>query len=338
MRDAHSLLAGIAILAAAGCSLSEVNDCPLHPGSNSNTYGLSYDVRQPEKCPVSLGAIGENHRIGGVVTATSTAPANEVIEVRNSLDEIKNASGDFFRQFQGKNQALPVVNYPAATGARGILTDQVPPGANDESYWNAFNASNQILATGHLTVTYQPSPVNMVVAGNDLPLHNTSQSWTATASNGTAPYSYAWYRDGQQVSTTATYATTVDTAAFGLHLDAVDAQGRQGHTNMLIDVDGIRVAITGQQIVYLSDGGATWTATGRGGANPYTFDWYVADDAGANPQWVGSGSSWTGYPGEGDHLLIVQVTNGTAKQSSYSLLVQGIGNSTCSPTPPAVTC
>jgi hypothetical protein len=340
MRYAHSVLAVMAILMTIGCTLGEVNGCQLHPGSSSNPYGLSYDGRQPTKCPVPLGAIGEYHSIGGVVTGYSTAPlANEIIEVDNSAGVYKNMNGDFFQQYQGKKQALPVVDYEAATGSQEFLYDgSTPLGSEDYSFWNSYDYNATILETGHLTVTYKGALVNTSVAGNDLPLHNTSQSWTVSASNGSTPYTYTWYREGQQVSQTATYATTVDTAAFGLHIDVVDAQGRQGHKDMLIDVDGIRATISGPQIVYLSDGGGTWSATGRGGAYSYVFDWYVADENGDNPQWQARGSSWTGYPGEGYHLLIVQITNGTAKQSSYSVQVQGVGNASCSPVPPAVTC
>jgi hypothetical protein len=255
--------------------------------------------------------------------------------VVNSRGYSTNKNGDFFRTFQGKTQALPVVRYQAATGAQGVVTDQgVPSGSSDDSYWKAYSGNNALLATGNLTVTYQPSGVHADITGNDLPPHNTSQAWTASASNGTAPYSYTWIRDGQPVSQTATYATTVDIASFEIHLDVVDANGRQGHKDMLMDVDGIRVTIAGTEVVYLSDGGATWSATGRGGAYPYVFDWYVADDGGQNPQWVGRGSSWAGYPGEGEHLLMVQITNGTEKQSSYSVRVQGVGNGSCSQSRP----
>jgi hypothetical protein len=41
MRYAHAVLVVAAILTTSGCTLTEANGCPMHPGSNSNTYGLS---------------------------------------------------------------------------------------------------------------------------------------------------------------------------------------------------------------------------------------------------------------------------------------------------------
>jgi hypothetical protein len=171
-----------------------------------------------------------------------------------------------------------------------------------------------------------------------LPLRNTAASWTCTGSGGAAPYTYRWYRNGQLVSQTSSYATTVDTADFGLRAEATDANGVVGYLDMLVDVDGIRGTISGPNIVYYSQGGGTWTASGRGGANSYVFDWYTWDDMSTTWQWVGSGSSWTGYPGEGNTEVLLKTTNGTPEHNDIARPVTGIGNESCAPVPPAVTC
>jgi hypothetical protein len=101
---------------------------------------------------------------------------------------------------------------------------------------------------------------------------------------------------------------------------------------MRTQVDGVLMSASGPRLVYSSEGGGTWTASGEGGYPPYTFDWYV------DGVYVGDGSSWSGYPGEGEKDVRVDLRDTRGATTRANIYVKGIGNDTCEPVPPAVTC
>lgn len=95
--------------------------------------------------------------------------------------------------------------------------------------------------------------------------------------------------------------------------------------------------MTGPSTIYYSEGGGTWTASGRGGYEPYTFDWFIEDSVG-NSEYVGSGASWSGYPGEGVRRVRAKPTDSRGARHDSSMEVVGIGNDQCQPEPPALEC
>jgi hypothetical protein len=68
------------------------------------------------------------------------------------------------------------------------------------------------------------APLAVTIAGNSSPLAYTYETWYATAANGTAPYSYVWYRGTSLVGTGNTYNGYVD-SAFQLRVTVTDAAG-----------------------------------------------------------------------------------------------------------------
>jgi hypothetical protein len=72
---------------------------------------------------------------------------------------------------------------------------------------------------------YEPvAPLTSSISGNSYPQAYTYETWYAGAANGTGPYSYSWYRDGNFVGTGNTYSDYVDTA-FQLQVTVTDAAG-----------------------------------------------------------------------------------------------------------------
>ena len=340
---------GLGFLSVVACEQSSIRDCPLDPGSTANQFQLDYELIAPHECPVPIFAKAERKRAAGVVYDDGQQNFEfEGLSVKNSQNvEVQNS----LRPFQligGRRQAQPDVNYPAATGVIGLsdgtaLPDPVPSTATDYGLFRAYYTSNPFDGygvTGTLTITYEKGYLAMSTVGTEIPRQNTAQSWTATGSGGTTPYSYKWYREGQLVSQSSSYSTTVGTTDFGLRVEAIDAQMKYGRKDMWIDVDGIRASLSGPSTVYLSQGGGTWSATAQGGASAYTYKWYVYESNGANRRFVGSGSSWTGYPGEGRNYVQVIVSNAAGASHLTEKFVTGIGdpNGGCVPEPPAVTC
>jgi hypothetical protein len=99
-------------------------------------------------------------------------------------------------------------------------------------------------------------------------------------------------------------------------------------------IDGVIVQLDGPTVIYASEGGGTWYATGEGGYPPYNFNWYL------NDYFVGTGSSWTGYNQgeEGPFLLRVDIFDSGSASHSDWISVHQIGGSDCDPVPPQVTC
>lgn len=122
------------------------------------------------------------------------------------------------------------------------------------------------------------------------------------------------------------------TTDFELRVNTSDALGRTATNTMWVDVDGVRASISGPTVVYASEGGGEWTASGRGGYEPYSFDWYL------DGTWIMTGPSFSGYPGEGPHGLRADMTDSRGATHSAYFDMTGIGNETCEPVPPAVTC
>lgn len=334
------------VLSLCACDQTSVRNCRLEPGSNANTWSLSYKFDQMNYCPLPLRVAGEMKDAGGVITDNGSRDFFMAsLEMKNYYGTSQEWRSDIF-QTVGTNvyTAHPVLRYPAGTGigAGNYPTDPPQAQTEDRGYFRAHRTSDHTTweqgATGTLYVLYHKSTASVSIGGEDLPVRYTSQTWTAAGANGTAPYSYKWYRNGTVVSNSSSYSTTVDTSDFGLRAEIVDAHGATAYRDIWIDVDGIRGTITGPDIAYYSSGGATWYASGRGGAYPYVFDWYVIDPDRNETRWVGRGPSWTGYPAEGSPTLHVKVTNGTPEHHDVEKPVTGIGNGECSPVPPALIC
>ena len=63
------------------------------------------------------------------------------------------------------------------------------------------------------------------ISGNSYPQYYSYETWYASAVNGTAPYTYAWYRDGSFVGSGASYSDYVGDVGFQLQLSVTDAAG-----------------------------------------------------------------------------------------------------------------
>lgn len=152
-------------------------------------------------------------------------------------------------------------------------------------------------------------------------------SSTAEVTGGTSPYTYHWYRDGAYVGTGASYTASAGTRDFILRAEATDATMATRAAIFPVRVDGIVATISGPYVVYLSEGGGTWTASAQGGTPPYSYGWYLDGD------FVDTGSSYAGYPGEGTHVLRVDATDAAGKAHSDHFSVKGIGaDGGCDPT------
>ena len=332
-------LAAFLILSSA-CSDLTVRDCDL-VASSGTSVGLQYSMVLPSNCPVDLGLYGEAKYTGAhvrdpnfymyvlrllVYNTNSVVVANNVAFYQNDIRDGYSATVE--------------VEYPAATAGGS----NVPPPAGqsiayyDDGVFESGPSFGDYPAWGRLRITYRSAPVLASIGGADVPLSNTTATWTADASGGTSPYSYDWYRNGQYVGTGSSYTAATGSAEFGLRVEVRDQTWSTRAADFWVDVDGVRATISGPQLSYASEGGATWTVSGRGGYTPYTFHWYADDDVGGSVD-LGTGTTFSGYPGQGNQQLRVVMTDSQGRTYQALKAVTGIGGGGgCDPTPPAITC
>lgn len=79
------------------------------------------------------------------------------------------------------------------------------------------------VVNAYAAITY--APLSVSIWGNSNPPANTIQTWTAAVSNGAAPFSYTWYRDGALVGTDSSYTDDVYDTGFQLQLTVTDGTG-----------------------------------------------------------------------------------------------------------------
>jgi hypothetical protein len=329
----------------SACGAPKIRDCDLQEPIADNGHDLSYSAVMPSNCPVPIGSIGEQKFIGANVVDGGAHDHGFVnITVRNSNGSEKGKdNAAFLLTASGAHRAQPRADYPAATGFSGSIVNgqALPASARDKGKFLAFLLSGSIGAAGELYVNYIGTTVQGSISGPDVPLSGSSGTWSGSASGGTGPYSYTWYRNGELVSTSSSYSSNVGSSEFGLRLQVTDQTASTRWTDFWVDVDGVRGSISGPTLVYYSEGDATWTLNPRGGYAPYSADWYFVDMEN-NQYSAGSGTSISGYPPHaGGWSILANVTDSHGTPTTvggFYFTAIGDGNGGCTPVPPQITC
>lgn len=121
-------------------------------------------------------------------------------------------------------------------------------------------------------------------------------TWTASAVDGTPPYTYKWYVNNTEVGTGSSYSRPVchNHADFTLKVVATDANGTTDNKSRTIDVipppPPLSVSMSGPSSVSFTTATCStksWTASASGGTSPYSYKWYV------NNTQVGTGATYS---------------------------------------------
>ncbi|GLB50763.1 T9SS type A sorting domain-containing protein [Neptunitalea lumnitzerae] len=175
-----------------------------------------------------------------------------------------------YNQNDGSATVTPTTGTPPYTylwsnGATTATIAGVPAG----TYNVTVSDTNGCSSTTSVTIT-QPAEINVnITAQTNVSCNgDTTGSATVTASNGTAPYTYAW-------SNGATNATNTNLAAGVYTVNVTDANGCSSTATVTITEPApISIAATVNSNVScngLTDGSATVNATG--GVGPYSYAW-----------------------------------------------------------------
>lgn len=332
----------VLVLFNGGCQLPTIRGCDV-VSTSGNSFDLQYSMVIPSDCPVPLTSYGELKFTGASVTDPNGVMEELEVAVYNTNGSFVNSRLVKYRERgDGSRSGIADVVYPAGTAGQKRFANPAPGQPSPFYDDGVFSSgrSGQVLVTGDLRITYKGASVDADIIGPDVPLRNTTATWSATASGGSAPYTYEWYRNGQLVGTGASYTASTGLSEFGMRVQVTDQTWSIRTADYWVDVDGVRVSIEGPGLSYASQGGATWTAAGRGGYLPYSFEWYVEDDTGQLIH-LGSGSSFSGYPGQGARILHLVLTDSRGRTYETQREVDGIGSGnggSCDPVPPAIVC
>ncbi|HEY7767322.1 hypothetical protein [Longimicrobium sp.] len=320
------LLLAVALQSSLAACTPVIRNCPvIGKDPLSNVYHLDYQLIIPADCPVPLASPGTEKKYAAarVYDLGDVDFFEATVTIKNSKGETLAEDASFF--FGGI--AEPSDEYIAATGKK-TFDDY------DVGTFRAFSSDFSKTAYGQTKLTYQQSSLATKLTGTVIPSPNTTHTWYAPTSGGTPGYMYQWYRDGSPVGNGSSYTGNAGTTDFDLRVEVTDQTWSTRAAVLAADVGGVQALMDGPTLVYSSQNGGSWTASGLGGTGSYTFNWYL------DGQWVGSGAVWSGYTGESGHNLQVQMRDGAGAFDSESVFVTGIGSGdgTCEPVPPAVTC
>jgi hypothetical protein len=293
--------------ALSGCGETEVEGCPIISASpNSNIYYLDYELVIPAKCPIPLASPGTEKKYAAaeIWDFNGSDMTWATVEVHNSAGRRVATETVPFLVTTSAGYAEPRAEYVAATGGK-TFND------HDIATFRAFNLTTGAAANGKTKLTYQRSSLSTRLAGEPVPLPNTTHTWSAPVSGGYPGFMYNWYRDGSHVGNGSSYSAAVGTTDFNLRVEVTDQTWSTVAAVLVVDVGGVEPSITGPSTVYEGDG-SEWTASARGGTGVYTFNWYVDD------VWVESGPVFDGSVGAGSHVLRVDAQDTAGEYGTES--------------------
>jgi hypothetical protein len=151
----------------------------------------------------------------------------------------------YMRNFSGTSASTPQV-----AGAVALLVSlepnltfaQVANRVRDSAdYWGDvrdFGAGKVNIARMLGYYTGSPPPITSVtIDGPDFVKPNAICSWFASASGGTPPYTFMWYKNGVYQTTGSELTLNTESSGFTLRLDVTDSQQQTGSTTMVVTVN-----------------------------------------------------------------------------------------------------
>jgi parallel beta-helix repeat protein len=197
----------------------------------------------------------------------------------------------------------------------------------------ATSNTASVTVNGALSVSVSPSSVVMDVGQ--------SQTFTATVTGGTAPYTYQWYLNGSAISGATSSSYTYTPSSSGSHTIYVKSTDNastpvtvQSSSSSITVNSALSISISPTSVTLDVGQSQTFTSSVSGGTSSYSYQWYL--DGGAVSG--ATSSSWTYSPSSsGSHSVYVKVTDSastpnTAQSSSASVTVNPALSVSISPT------
>lgn len=237
----RELLLVLMSAAAAGACHDDgksVHGCPTSYSSDWAGHALNLEHVLPDECPVFLTTPGVFKETGATVVDGGIPEFMEAfLNVSDfSGDAVGNTFVIFDRDVDGRWASPIYVSYFAGQ-------DDLAP---DKAFFRLTYLPGGVPgpeATMHISYT---NAVIANISGPGLLSVGSSATYTASLSAGQAPFTYAWYRDWELVSTSNSYTGDFDVEGeVYLRLDVTDARGEVDSSSKTVRVnpctDGAKV-------------------------------------------------------------------------------------------------
>ena len=216
------------------------------------------------------------------------------------------------------------------TAGAGTIWGQMAYDAADQ-YVVLFQGDGAYNSTWEFNFTAAISPP-LSVSANAAPLSGGAPllvafSASASASGGTAPYSYAWnFGDSGTSSVESVTHTYTKTGMYTATLNVTDSGSGKFTKSWSVNVQatGLSVVITASPTSTSVNQTVTFTSTVSGGIAPYSFLWNFSDHTTASTQ-----NTTHQYASKGVYLVVLAVrdSEGTSVSRNVTISVSSSANS-----------
>ena len=132
---------------------------------------------------------------------------------------------------------------------------------------------HQCPADSNTLTLSNPSQVEVTLAGGPIQCHDACVTLTATASGGTGPYSYAWFKDGAPITGSTNQISVNESGNYQVKVKDDHQCPADSNTLTLSNPSQVEVTLAGGPI-QCHDAYVTLTATASGGTGPYSYAWF----------------------------------------------------------------
>lgn len=228
----------VAALAACHDDGMAVHGCPTTYNDDWYGHGLNLEHTLPNQCPVFLTIPGTLLETGAtVVDGESVQFSATYLNVRDASGDLVGTNTNRFTYDDDGRWVAPILaSYFAGR-------DDLAP---DRALFRLTYAGTGVPgpeATMHISYTDR---VIANISGPGLLSLGSSATYSAKVTSGLAPFTYAWYRDWELVSTSISYTADFDVEGeVHLRLDVTDARGEVDSSSRTVTVnpcsDGAKV-------------------------------------------------------------------------------------------------
>lgn len=225
-RTGRLVLAAAALSTLAACDADGLRNhgCPIDYHGSWSLFSLSLEHTEPRVCPVFLDQ-PKVLETGATIVDGGGRNVNEAfLLVRNANGEPKTTGRTVIFGYDPYDRWIAPIYEDYAAGTAGPLLP-------DLALFDVY-ADKILLADADMRITYS----NAVIAPIDGPVYtfpDQAYTWTAHVSHGVPPYTYRWYNDWDQISTSQ--SVTLTGAEMLLRVDITDARGHAVSTDIAVD-------------------------------------------------------------------------------------------------------